>query len=238
MTATSLPSTVIFKYRQRSGSMMYKQNAIQYEYVPETVYGEPQRTFELQILPYVRSRLYRNGISFQCSLIGSASRHLVTRRRDMTKGFDLDYNLELQRHPDDPEFIKRMIIEAFDSVAPGYGYEHCEDSTTVITIKKLTKAGDKIHHSFDIAVTAYGDDDIYYIHFDKKSKRYIWNPRGGQIHLERKIECIQRYYNDDVYSVIADEYLHLKNTNRDGGKRSFCLCAEAINNEYNHIQQI
>jgi len=217
---------------------MYKQNTIQYEYVPESVYRDSQRIFELDILPNVKSILYRHSITFNCNLIGSASRHLVTRRKDKTKGYDLDYNFELQRYPEDPALIKQKIIEAFNRVVPEYGYEYCEDSTTVITIKKLTKAGDKIHHSFDIAITAYDDDDIYYIHYDKKSKQYIWNSRGGKIHLGKKTGCIQRYYNADVYDVIADDYLHLKNTNKDSNKRSFCLCAEAINNEYNHVQQI
>ena len=215
---------------------MYKQTAIQYEYVPEEEYSELQCIFEQQILPEVRPMLRANGITFQCVLVGSASRHMVTRRTDRTKGFDLDYNMHLQKCYEDPKETKLEIIRAFDVVAPQLGFKHCEDSTTVITLKKVSRS--RIRYSFDIALLFDDGDDVFYIHHDKDRRRYLWESRGGQMHIDDKIDCIQTYYSANVYDVIADDYLHLKNINHDKDKRSFSLLAEAINNEYNHIQQV
>jgi len=218
--------------------MMYKQNTIQYEYVPEEEYDHLQCIFEQQIIPKVRRILSSKEITFQCTLIGSASRHMVTRRSDMTKGFDLDYNMFLMKCYEDPKDTKLEVMKAFDAVAPSLGFKHCEDSTTVITLKKVDRAHKRIRYSFDIALLFDDEDDIYYIHHDKDNERYLWSPRGGKLHIDKKVQCIQSYYNADVYDVIADDYLMLKNKEQNSEKRSFSLCVEAINNEYNHIQQI
>ena len=214
---------------------MHKQTKPVYEYVDYDDYSELRQLFESQALPAVRNMARKRGITFQHHLIGSGHRHMVTRIKGGNGGFDLDYNLELQRCPDDPKKTKLILMECFDAALVPLGFEHSEDSTAVITVKKVVDG--RIEHSFDIALTFVDDDDVYYIHHDKGSERYLWSPRGGDYHLEDKIEVIEKVYSMSVYDVVRDSYLHLKNVNADSQKRSFSLVAEANNNEFNNLLQ-
>ena len=50
-----------------------------------------------------------------------------------------------------------------------------------------------------------------------------------------KLEEILDY--EQGWNMIRDEYIKLKNSNRDCNKKSFVLYLESIHNVYNHIQQ-
>ena len=53
--------------------------------------------------------------------------------------------------------------------------------------------------------------------------------------LYDKLEEILDYKQG--WNMIRDEYIKLKNSNRDKNKKSFVLYLESIHNVYNHIQQ-
>lgn len=63
-------------------------------------------------------------------------------------------------------------------MAPKYGYNHCEDSTRVLTIKKVDKKRCRIVHSCDFAiVNTYEDGKQKYIRFNKP-KNYTWEKQA------------------------------------------------------------
>ena len=51
--------------------------------------------------------------------------------------------------------------------------------------------------------------------------------------IDEKIEVILSYENG--WNMIRDEYIKLKNANKDINKRSFVLYLEAVNNVYNYL---
>ena len=156
-----------------------------FEYVSKSEY-QPFKLEVDKILKSIQRALKENNIlTFQFNLIGSAKRKLITRIKNGNKGFDLDYNIDIQRILNDkyknPKLLKQTFIKLFDDYFDD-SYEYAEDSTSVITIKKLNKARNKILFSVDFAVVNYYEDEEgnerqQYIHFDKASNttnhRYV-----------------------------------------------------------------
>ena len=79
-------------------------------------------------------------------------------------------------------------------------------------------------------VNNYTDDDGYerqqYIHFDKKSNRYLWEERSeGYYLLPEKEEWIKE---NGLQTDLRECYLWRKNTNTDPHKRSRTIYADAV----------
>jgi hypothetical protein len=127
--------------------------------------------------------------------------------------------------------LREMLKAAFDRIVPSYGYSPAEQSTRVLTIKFKDTAHSRIAHSCDIAiVNNYTDDDGYerqqYIHFDKKSNRYLWEERSeGYYLLPEKEEWIKE---NGLQTDLRECYLWRKNTNADPHKRSRTIYADAV----------
>lgn len=70
--------------------------------------------------------------------------------------FDFDINF----YPNDdnniyaPDQLKQILINAINHVAPNYGFNSCEDSTRVITVKKLNPWTGAVTFCFDIAIVS------------------------------------------------------------------------------------
>lgn len=81
--------------------------------------------------------IVRNHFTFSYCFIGSSNRNMITYDAKSNVGFDFDVNIQV--NDDDEEYtpaeIKRIIRLAFDQVVRRYGYDYCEDSTRVLTIK-------------------------------------------------------------------------------------------------------
>lgn len=68
-----------------------------FEYVPKGEY-QPFKLEVDEILRKVQRFLRENKIlTFQFNLIGSAGRKFITRVKNGNKGFDLDYNIVIQK---------------------------------------------------------------------------------------------------------------------------------------------
>ena len=76
------------------------------------------------------------GLTFNFNLVGSAKRNMVIRHHN--KGFDLDYQLFLQKNKQDlsEKEIKTLLIKLFRKYFP-QEFNRREDSTSAITIKKV-----------------------------------------------------------------------------------------------------
>ena len=55
-----------------------------------------------------------------------------------------------------PKQIRTIIRNAIDKVAPTHGYDYCEDSTRVLTIKQKDYKHSKILHSYDFDIVFNG----------------------------------------------------------------------------------
>lgn len=202
-----------------------------FEYVPKSEY-QPFKLEVDKILKSIQRDLKENDIlTFQFNLIGSAKRKLITRIKNGSKGFDLDYNIDVQKILNDkyenPELLKQTFIKLFDDYFDD-SYEYAEDSTSVITIKKLNKARNKILFSVDFAIVNHyedeeGDERQQYVRFDKISNTYSW--------ALRKVATNHRYVEDlikknNMWEVVKD--LYLENKNKEPYKKSRIVYYQTI----------
>ncbi len=108
-----------------------------------------------------------------------------------------------------------------------YGYDYCEDSTRVLTIKFKDQDHSRIVHSCDFAVVydcGYGRQQ--YIRFNKKQQTYTWEyqPKGFK-YLPDKIEWLKK---NNLWNDLQDYYIHKKNINTNPDKHSRSIFVESV----------
>lgn len=214
---------------------------IVYEFVSKSEY-KPYKAGADEIVRKVQKIMKgKYNTTFQFKLIGSANRHLVTKIKNGNRGYDFDYNLILQKSDlwDNPKKLKEQFMRAFLEATKGTSYSPPEDSTSTITIKVVDKKRSKIIRSCDFAIIYYlNDEDVdegYMYIKNWKNNRYSFEVRRLSKNADYKLEEILDY--EQGWNMIRDEYIKLKNNNRDNNKKSFILYLESIHNVYNHIQQ-
>ena len=113
----------------------------------------PVKAELLEIIHEVQD-IVRDDFTFQYTFIGSSSRNMITEDIKSNIGYDFDVNLEVNDDEENfsAEQIKLKLKQAFDSVAWRYGYDHCEDSTRVLTLKVKDREHSRILHSCDFAI--------------------------------------------------------------------------------------
>lgn len=209
-------------------------NTNEYDYVPPKEW-KPVKKEIIKILNETQ-KLTKEHFTFRYDFIGSAKHNMITWNKSSNIGYDFDVNITVNY--DDNEYseeeIKRIIIKALNKVVRKYGYDYCEDSTRVITIKVKDQKNSKILHSCDFAilndyVDNYGNECQEYIRFNKKDNTYTWERQSSRNELEEEIEWIQKNVG---WNKVRAMYLDLKNKNQDINKKSRSLFAETINNIY------
>lgn len=182
-----------------------------------------------QILHEVQN-IVRDYFTFSFTPVGSSSRNMITSDTKSNIGFDFDFNIEV--NDDDEEFepkeIRTILRNAIDRVAPKYGYKYCEDSTRVLTIKKVNTFSSRIIHSCDFAIVYNCKDGRQqYIRYNKADNQYVWDFQGkGFVDLDKKIEWLKK---KDLWDDLRDYYIFKKNNNDDSDKHSRSIFAEAVN---------
>ena len=214
----------------------------EYEYVTKKEYGPVKRELERIIRKTQKIMETEEEVSFYYDLIGSGKRHLITRVKKGNTGFDFDYNLVIETPTDftwKAKEVKLGFIRAFNEALIGTNYKCAEDSTSAITIKVVDTQNSKIVHCCDFAIIYYLSDDpndgYKYIRNNKNGK-YTFEMRKVSTNLNSKIDKIESYWNNG-WNIIRDEYLTVKNSNKDVDKHSFILFLEAVNNVYNQTLQ-
>lgn len=219
---------------------------MEYEYVSNKEISLVRDEIE-KIIHRVQDYLRKERIlTFQYYLVGSASnkRHLVTRLKNGNKGFDLDYNIIIQKiadEYDDAESIKKILMKIFDMFKLEK-YTNCKDSTSVFTIKNIDTKTNSIKYSFDFAIINYYkeyDDEIKedverqeYIKNDKYQHQYIWNLRPIATNHRYKVQWIKE---NGLWNNVRKHYLEKKNSNIDPNKKSRTMYYETINEIYNNF---
>lgn len=185
---------------------------------------------ELYQILYMVQDLVRDNFTFSFTPIGSSSRNMITCDAKSNIGFDFDINIEVNDDNEDfePKEIRTIIRTAIDRVAPRYGYKNCEDSTRVLTIKKVDTPHSRIIHSCDFAIVYNcGDGRQQYIRFNKDNNYYFWEYQGkGFVGLEKKMDWLKR---ENLWGELQDYYIYKKNCNDNPDKHSRSIFAESIN---------
>ena len=151
---------------------------------------------EIYQILYEVQDLVRDQFTFKFTTVGSSSRNMITYDEKSNIGFDFDINIEVNDDEEDfePKEIREIIRNAINCVASRYGYKNCEDSTRVLTIKKVNNRTSSIIHSCDFAIVYNCDDGRQqYIRFNKENGYYSWEYQGkGFIGLKKKIEWLKK----------------------------------------------
>lgn len=194
--------------------------------------AKPIKNELIQIIHEVQN-IVRPNFTFQFKTVGSSNMNMITFDRKSNIGFDFDFDLEI--NDDEEEYsaieIRHIIKNAIDQVAPRYGYNYCEDSTRVLTIKKVNTFTSRILHSCDFAIVYNcADGRQQYIRFNKYHNNYTWEYQGnGFKNLEKKISWLKA---NDYWVELQDYYIDKKNRNNNPDKHSRSILAESINEMY------
>lgn len=155
---------------------------------------------------------------------------MITYDTKSNIGFDFDINIEVNDDNEDfePKEIRTIIRTAIDSIAHQYGYKCCEDSTRVLTLKKVNTFSSRIIHSCDFAIVYNCTDGRQqYIRFNKDNNYYSWEYQGkGFIGLNEKIDWLKK---KELWGELQDYYIKKKNANENPNKHSRSIFAESIN---------
>lgn len=176
----------------------------------------------------------RDDFTFQFTFIGSSSRNMITFDPTTNIGFDFDVNIEV--NDDDknykPDEIRMILRNALTRISRQYGYDRCEDSTRVITIKTIDHWHSRISHSCDFAIVYEGKDGQQYIRFNKATGSYTWEfQKQPNRELEKRADFLKK---NDHWAEVRYVYLDKKNNNDNPDKHSRSLYAETINECYSY----
>ena len=176
--------------------------------------------------------IIRHKFTFNYKFIGSVDRNMVTYDKKSNIGFDFDVDIYIDDDDEKytPKQLRSTLKHAIDKVAPSYGYDYCEDSTRVLTIKKKNYKTAKILHSCDFAIVFDGRDGQQYIRHNKNNGTYTWEFQGnGFERLPDKIDWIK---NNDLWNNLRNYYIEKKNKNDDPNKHSRSIFAESVHEIY------
>lgn len=185
---------------------------------------------ELYQILYEVQDLVRDYFTFNFYPVGSFKRNMITYDAKSNIGFDFDINIEVNDEDENygAKEIRDILRNAINRVAWKYGYKNCEDSTRVLTIKKVNTFTSRIIHSCDFAiVNNCSNGRQQYIRFNKKTYNYYWEYQGkGFKNLDKKYEWLKSngFAND-----LFDHYIYKKNHNDDPDKHSRSIFAETVN---------
>lgn len=107
----------------------------------------------------------RDEFTFQFTFIGSSSRNMITYDPKTNVGFDFDVNITVNDDDENysAEEIRTILHNAFTRFMTAYGYNKCEQSTRVITVKSVDPWRSRVNHSCDFAVVHDGCDGQQYL---------------------------------------------------------------------------
>lgn len=197
-----------------------------FRYVPKSEY-QPLKNDVIELLKEVQDEV-RDHFTFRFDFIGSTKRNMITQDMKSNIGFDFDVNIEVNDEDEDYSAaeIRNILRTVITRVSWKYGFNKCEDSTRVITIKMTNPWRSTIEHSCDFAVV-YGNQ---YIRFNKENQMYLWAQQSkGYSNLEEKADTLR---NNGYWDEVREVYIDKKNYNEDTDKHSRSLYAETINEVY------
>ena len=164
------------------------------------------------------------GLTFNFNLVGSAKRNMVIRHHN--KGFDLDYQLFIQKNRKNlsAKQIKNILIKLFKNYFP-WDYKRYEDSTSAITVKKVLK--DKIEIGYDIVILKFTGNICEIIR--RQGQEYFWNELPDTKNYIDNLNKIKGPLWIKLKNVYGQKILQKHNGQKYKDKKSFQILNEAIN---------
>ena len=198
-----------------------------FEYVSKKE-AAPYKAELIEILHQVQDYV-RDDFTFQFTFIGSSSRNMITYDPTTNIGFDFDVNITVNDDDEDysPEEIRTILHNAFSRFMTAYGYNKCEQSTRVISIKVVDQWSSRVIRSCDFAVVYEGRNGQQYIRFNKERNYFSWE---FQTQPNKELEFRADYLKENGHwNEVLEVYLDKKNNNYNPDKHSRSLYAETIN---------
>ena len=198
-----------------------------FEYVSKKE-AAPYKAELIEILHQVQDYV-RDDFTFQFTFIGSSSRNMITYDPTTNIGFDFDVNITVNDDDEDysPEEIRTILHNAFSRFMTAYGYNKCEQSTRVISIKVVDQWSSRVIRSCDFAVVYEGRNGQQYIRFNKERNYFQWE---FQTQPYKELEFRADYLKENGHwNEVLEVYLDKKNNNYNPDKHSRSLYAETIN---------
>lgn len=188
----------------------------------------------VKVRKYLRADFGKKKWTFNVFLVGSAKRNLILVGNE---GFDLDYQLRFEKMPEeyqeDAKKTKKLFSDYFDKANQelGLGLKNCEDSTHVLTMKKIVD--EHIEYSYDIAILRLNANGQYIILKNEK------NHKPGDYHYVQLEDCedfnkkYKKINNVVKWNSLREKYKIKKekyqNVNKDDRPHSFSLLGQAVN---------
>lgn len=192
---------------------------------------------ELYKIIYEVQNIVRPYFTFQFRPVGSSSRNMITYDKKSNIGFDFDFDLEINDDDENylPDEIRHIMKNAIEQVVFRYGYKPCEDSTRVLTIKKINIFTCQILHSCDFAlVHNCGNGRQQYIRYNKGNHNYTWEFQSkGFKNLDNKITWLKQ---NGYWGELKDYYIEKKNHNNNPNKHSQSILTESVNEMYQKMK--
>lgn len=194
------------------------------------------------VLKKTCSLLKEKSIIAQFTLVGSGARNMVTRNGNGP--FDLDYNLEIIKAPDeywnDLRHLKDIIRNLLDKAEGLTCFSESQDSTSCLTALLHFKDEPTVEFSFDVAIVAKNSDGTLCRLIHNKNvwgygnDQYVWNEIPNSRHVANNAKEIK---SKGLWLEVRERYVHLKNLYLsrpwDKDHPSFIVYIEAVNQVYN-----
>ena len=193
-----------------------------------------------KVLTQVRDTLRdEKEIITQFTLVGSGARNMVTRNGDGP--FDLDYNLEIIKAPDeywnDIRKLKDTIRVLLDEASELQCFSESQNSTVALTALLHFKDEPQVEFSFDVAIVTrnrYGTlcrlvNNKQYYFFNGTQGQYTWNEVPNSHNVKEKADQIKEI---GKWLEVRKRYVDLKNmylSRQDRDHPSFIVYIEAVN---------
>ena len=169
------------------------------------------------VLKKVCLMLKEKGIFAQFTLVGSGARNMVTRNGDGP--FDLDYNLEIIKAPEeywnDLRSLKNTIRILLDEAAGLKCFSESQDSTSCLTALLHFRDEPAIKFKFDVAIVSRNSKGKLRRLIHNKNAwglgmdQYVWNEIPDSHNVAQKVKRLKA---EGLWLTVRDRYVDRKNT--------------------------
>ena len=193
-----------------------------------------------KIIRSLHTNLRSEGVTFEEKLIGSGGKNLVTKVVGGNAGFDFDYNFVIKKHNDlEAKDLRLLFVRKLSETIANTSYKTVSDGEQSFTIKVVDKKKSQIKHGCDFAiVNEYIDDQNNFrqqILVKLSNNNYSWEDKPISKNYSTKVSNLKA---NGLWNEVRDEYLKIKNNNRDVNKKSYTMYYEAVNNVYGRYRWV
>lgn len=210
-----------------------------YEYVSKAELKPVKEQIE-KIIRELHTSLRSDGVTFEVKLIGSGGKNLVTKVVGGNAGFDFDYNFVIQKDNDlDAKHLRQLFVRKLGEIIANTNYRTVADGEQSFTIKVVDKKKSQINHGCDFAIVNEYIDNLnnfrQEILVKHSSNSYSWEDKPISKNYSTKVSNLKA---NGLWNEVREEYLKIKNNNRDGNKKSYTMYYEAVNNVYSRYNWV